>query len=375
MDSFLDASADAKYVPSLEIFPDHPKPAYFKKGWKFRTQRDANDTFVDKLIANADVKYNFSKMPVNGKAIKAAEEELVAHAERMKDIKTEINDFEDFYWNNGGLYIPDHISGGSSFMQTEGSEKQQSKSKTVSLDQQLLEELENELDSENIEDKMEQEGIAQANAEDAEETQSFLQTQNEAENEEEMEADNEDEADAEDDSEDAEEAEEEEPQQQQQVEEPQAQSFAEAEVEYIATPDPDMVPIPPRVQEIVDAHYATTEQMYHPIPVNMVKSIGSTFVPNGGTFEARVGPEAGAVADWILTRAADVPTLEKRQYPLWLANNDTKYAGELLHRYREVVNAPFEDPKSHGIVEADMKPRIVYDTVNGTLVANFEKRP
>lgn len=156
-----------------------------------------------------------------------------------------------------------------------------------------------------------------------------------------------------------------------------AKAEAEAGAQNIPRANPDMVPIPSAVKEIIDRYYSSDKvMMYAPVPVTYVNKTtdnggAASFNHSAGFWYPRVGPAAVSKADYLLTRAKDVPKMELGHRRLWLAQNTSNGAEVELHKLRIEANQPLLDAKTHGIVDADLKPKMIVDVVNGTQVVTF----
>jgi len=116
--------------------------------------------------------------------------------------------------------------------------------------------------------------------------------------------------------------------------------------------NPDMVPIPPAVHDIIEESEQAPPSGYPTIPVYQVKETGKAFVPNGGTFQAQVGPDGSGLANNLLQNVKNAKKLKKDMKTLNNATQTNEKAATDLQSYRDVVNKEVSEPKAMGIVKA-----------------------
>jgi len=140
----------------------------------------------------------------------------------------------------------------------------------------------------------------------------------------------------------------------------EAATEAEVDAEDLPPVNPDMVPIPEAVHDILAMEKEKPIGGFPDTPVYIVQEMGKNFVPQGDTFTAQVGPGGSKMADYILERATSVDKLKKHYKPLMSAKNASESAADQLTVYRAIINQPFEDAKASPEVVADLKPVINY---------------
>ncbi len=145
--------------------------------------------------------------------------------------------------------------------------------------------------------------------------------------------------------------------------EAEAETEAEVEVDAEDLPpvNPDMVPIPPAVREIMIAEANAEPPGYPKTPVYIVEKPGVAFVPNGGTFEARVGPGGSVLANHVIERAGDLTKQKRGFHDFRKAHELMDVEAEKMKAFRAVINQPMDDAKASPEVEADLKPVINYN--------------
>jgi len=124
--------------------------------------------------------------------------------------------------------------------------------------------------------------------------------------------------------------------------------------------NPDMVPIPEVVHDIIEQEENAPPAGYPTTPVYVVQQLGKGFVPDSEFFEPRVGPGGSKMADFIIERKG-TPKMQKMFKQLKAAKDHDAKAEKDMKGFKAIINQSLKDAPASPEVEADLKPTLKQD--------------